>query len=727
MRKGSIVFAGLLAAYLLAGCASDNTASERASVSGAGIRTEETAPDKEGSFVTDHAVYTQTEKGIEQRDFDGKLLRTITYEDIGEESEFGILVTLLAVNPDEILYGNTEDDLCSIPLRRTEEGEIPLPEKHEVLVSSKEREEIDLDNALYVDKNYILYFSFDGRFHVRNRRDNENNVKAGNYEMSCDGENKFTCVGVRADWERDKEGDFVLLEGYKKDVQQKKPLYVHRIGSRETEKIADNFTAMSLADSGNGAFFYTGLLEGQEGGVSCDVWSYQCQAGEKKVLIRENEIREMLGAGENESCFVRRLSVRGDELWLDVMAGGRSRGLRYSLKDSGGLREDDAVFATEREADAGQKIQPIKDGDSKYSYCNDYMIYIETENGIEQRGLDGAYIRTIALKEGTLLYVNNEELIIQRYPGSYATAVLYTIPISREGDGEMPQVWKMEKITKVGADDEDLYAFNGCLYADERYLAYITCNHEFTVYDRSDKKFIKIKNAPETGHSIGGSMLDNKCGDCIIFKTKPVKEGKKRNVYGFSIYRLGEDRVEIIDENCYTAAPVLYYREGNKIFYGVQQSYDIWVYDAETGKKRVFIRGNDIKKAYKENKINFSGEDGTYFGGSIFTYGGRLYLMAEEAVFSCSPEDNSPVLQYEEKMTETLKENGVADYDIITIAEGKCLARYYEEGEGDAEEEDWEEEEDEPELYGYYDMESGVFHQITEDDPEMLYFKLTAE
>lgn len=374
----------------------------------------------------------------------------------------------------------------------------------------------------------------------------------------------------------------------------------------------------------------------------------------------------------------------------------------------------------------------VSDADRKYPYCNSRNLYVQNSqdtNTIVQYDLNGKKRQTFSLQEDlTMLYVNDEEIIVQKWKED-EPSVLYSVPIIQTESGDVLDVENIAEITKVGeeGDEEYVHTDEGYLYADKNYVVYISAYHVFYVYDRANKKFIKLKNDPELRANHGftnecSSILDNSDGEYVVFNTKPFRMNGK-NVYGFSVYRLGDDSVTLIDEKCYTAAPYLFWDEEQKVIYsytdeqkGETGADDVWIYDCKTKEKEILISAEQIRDFLAEHPDS----SGNSVEGSI----SEMYLDGNCLYLGNFKSDEPFVLKYDLSGKETLKmESGLndclkqlqrdGDIDAVAMLEGKCLMIVDEDGdEGDSDV-----------RYACFDMETGQYKMVTNEDEEKFYFQ----
>ncbi len=390
-------------------------------------------------------------------------------------------------------------------------------------------------------------------------------------------------------------------------------------------------------------------------------------------------------------------------------------------------------------------LQP--DANKKYQYANDGAVYVDTyeNHQIEQWSLDGELQETYTLPTekkkayDTIIYVNNEELFyfVQEEAGDDYR--IMRVPIRQTEDGQELLVEQQEFLFEV----EDLgYCGNSnvnhcAFYANQDYIVWINAYYvsyeesgptgRLHVYDRKAEKELAITEDPRIADNMElayyfsdeiVSVCSNVCGDRIIFNTDPLDEKEKK--YGFSVYTLGEDHAEVIDERCYEGAAYITDWDRQKVYYQITEDQSVWEYDCESGEKRELIPEQTFRSCYeKEGRKWFPEED----YDSFFLQGDILYIIKERSphdrpmIFSYSLEEDA--LQYEKAVTEKLhqcvgeieQENGADRYfdSAITILEGKLL--HYTDYE----------------QYYCIDLETAEMKRVYADDVEKIYFALMGQ
>ena len=351
----------------------------------------------------------------------------------------------------------------------------------------------------------------------------------------------------------------------------------------------------------------------------------------------------------------------------------------------------------------------------KYPYCNDDNVYVDTGAGVQQWRLDGTYVAA-PLKRGELLFVNNEELLYSKYrSGNNGDQIceIWSVPIKKtKGDDQLLTDQEKRILTVADGEYEDDVAK---LYADGKYVVYMTNGHEFCVYDRTEGKFIPIKNDPAANHGFTNgavSALTNVSSRYAVFNTKPLKSHYDPP-YGFSLYKLGDDKVKRIDDQCYTAAPYLLDPEREQVYYQRLDDETIWGYDCNTGKKEEVLSEKKLRRCCEEQGIEWKEISIDEF----YLDEGFLYLTDYDNnnVFRCRPDGKSEVVyerEVSEKLRQITRDSGalkeVSEIRFM-IMEHKVL--YY-----------VSYEDDEKTKYYCVDMDTHEIKEVTEKDPEKVLF-----
>ncbi len=291
---------------------------------------------------------------------------------------------------------------------------------------------------------------------------------------------------------------------------------------------------------------------------------------------------------------------------------------------------------------------------TRYPNANDYMVYIPTEDGIEQWSLDGKYQQTFSLDEEfsteDLLWVNNEEIIWCKYTDSAPyTAIMMRTPIRQNlvqiDYAEEVLIEKSEKIFSLegaesvcggfGLPDEPL----GSVYANEDYIISISDYSNLYVYDRKEKRQLKWTQKSKEKYEFSQyrkSAADMVCGDKILLHIGRQMENARKTKYGFAIYQFGDKKIDIIDDRCFGSAAYIADFSRDKVYYQIIDEQSIWQYDCQTGKRSELISENELKICYKQNQLLW---DEAYYNDSLFVDGDILYFVKNQdnpVIFSYS-------------------------------------------------------------------------------------------
>lgn len=279
-----------------------------------------------------------------------------------------------------------------------------------------------------------------------------------------------------------------------------------------------------IMTAGKGCFYYTGLSQKNKGG-RYDVWAYDCEKKQNRRLLTEEQIENLLPQSPSAGCdFIREMKAVDEKLYIEVRYAGNSYVLSYA-GDSGKLQVENHMKELIRHKKYDTD-KAITGGNNKYTCCNDRAMYISRGAGmIEERGLDGTYIRTIHTRGATLLFVNNEELILQyQCNTSVERYELYSVPIGHLDGNDYPDVNKKRKLAELSRGGETIWGDS--FYADSDFLVFISNYHSFSVFDRKKDDYIKLQNDPPANHYFDNiTMSANHMGNCFVFNTKPF--GKK--------------------------------------------------------------------------------------------------------------------------------------------------------------------------------------------------------
>lgn len=400
-------------------------------------------------------------------------------------------------------------------------------------------------------------------------------------------------------------------------------------------------------------------------------------------------------------------------------------GLLVLLCGCGGVSTGEYHHGTEAtvETKALETKALVTDADKKYVNCNNKNLYVQAADGtgrIRQYTLDGYETQTFMLPDDlSMLYVNDEEMIVQEWKED-EPSVLYSIPITQSESGDVLDVENIVEITKTGAEEDGEVSVHndGDLYADQNYLVYISDCHELYVYDRINKKFIELQNAPKANYEFSNvytSILACSDGEYVVFNTKPFQGDGEDVSYGFSVYHLGDDHITIIDEKCETTAPRLFWDEKQAVIYAYGSEYneetegdDVWIYDCQTRQKKILISSEEIRGFLDQ----YPYEDGGFAKGIIsemYVDGSILYMGiygSGDTLFLRYDLDDGGKLSMESELNGFLKKINDSDFVYrIAFTEGKCLIEW-----------------DDSDRYSCFDLKTGQNKPvITSEDMESFY------
>ncbi|MDE6568250.1 MAG: hypothetical protein K2K70_11035, partial [Lachnospiraceae bacterium] len=505
------------------------------------------------------------------------------------------------------------------------------------------------------------------------------------------------------------EGDgYIVLNQYRDGLVV--ALYAYQMGTGNVQKITDGISSESRIAYGDGKLFFTRLVDEQK----CDdynIYVYDMISGQKKVLASEVEIQDVLPEKPSDHAdFIRELAYDQGMLYLEVRYAGQSSVISCAV-DQGTLTVLDEMSELVRQREY-RIAEPIENGNSKYYNVNDHNIFEPIgEHGIVERTLDGAYVRTIHLPYD-FVYANNQELIYEFTPDPCGDSILYSIPLTYLDGNDYPEINRREILL---SDIDGV----GSFYADEKYLVYITSNHDFTVYDRQAQKFIDISGLPQERHS--GNIPDQISGKNVFFNSK--SENRKTDTFGFSLYHFGDNKVTRIDPRCYTSAPAYWCEDGKTIVYESHSDdgnevLEICSYNINTGDRTVLFTEKDLQAAFKQVTKNQDIE--TYF--ECFFASDKIFYLEEASkgnecwVFSYDLAGEGK-LEYESNLSTFINADRNLELGSVDVAEGKLFIKKCQ----------FDEDEyviESSVKYYYYDLSTGKHGEFGENDKEGLYLSL---
>lgn len=375
----------------------------------------------------------------------------------------------------------------------------------------------------------------------------------------------------------------------------------------------------------------------------------------------------------------------------------------------------------------------------KYPYANDRMVYIAQEDGtVEQWSVDGNYQKQFTLpiaqedeaSAEQLLWVDNEEIIWYDYgketedEGDYEDQHVYAAPIKQKGSGEEPDfdearelfVCSSEAQEINGVDpDLDFYYGLGSVYADDRYLIYLSSEDILFAYDRiSGGQPVEISPSDEYARRPDYACLPSLVtGERILYHTGREAGKINENSYGFWCYNLDSKESQIIDDRCPSKAAYVADQTRDKVYYQIIEDQSIWEWDCQNEERKELISEEQFQSCYEENDLVW---DDAYYDDSMFVEGDRLYFIKNQKnpkIFSYLFTEST--LYYEEKLTLAVQNSNCFNQQeeesslYLGIAGGKLLLRY-------------SIEDDEEEYYICIDLERAEGKAVGEEDGEKIYF-----
>lgn len=447
-------------------------------------------------------------------------------------------------------------------------------------------------------------------------------------------------------------------------------------------------------------------------------------------------------------------------LMASVLTGCGVAG-KDALTESPGTVSGD-ILSVNAGAVSGSILQPS--ANEKYQYANDAAVYVDKLYAcceIEQWSLDGTLQKTYTLpgepnaNTYELLYVNNEELFyIDDSSGEEQTETftgeetgddihrIMRVPIRRTGDGQELLMAQREFLLEAG--DINIIGRNSmyarAFYANEDYLVWIskgwydTKEEEYSsfdlhVFDREAGQELELSGGSDGVYAFFSdkiiSACTSVCGDSIIFQKWLLEE----DAWELSIYSLGEDRAETLDEMGDREGTYITDLDRGTVYYQNGTDQSVWEYDCESGEKREMISEQIFRNCYAREKLDWveSEDDDSHFDAdSFFLQGDTLYIMVEQNEASCrlfSYSLERGALQYEKAVTKALQQcrreleqcrkeiqqaYGIDRHYNTSgvILEGKLL--YYTDYE----------------QYYCIDLQTAKTKRVYADDGEKLYFSL---
>ncbi|MDE6852587.1 MAG: hypothetical protein K2J67_08880, partial [Lachnospiraceae bacterium] len=341
----------------------------------------------------------------------------------------------------------------------------------------------------------------------------------------------------------------------------------------------------------------------------------------------------------------------------------------------------------------------------KCPYANDSMVYICQEDGtIEQWSVDGSYQGQFNMpdSEGAftaeqLLWVDNEEIIWYTYGQETEDENVYgedqhvyAAPIEQKDTGEEPNFAETRELFVCSGSDQEIEGIDpemtwstglGTVYADDRYLIYLSGEKILFAYDRiSGGQPVEISPSDEYANIPDYAYLPSLVtGDGIVYHTGREPGKIDEGLYGFWCYNLGSKELQNMDDRCFSKAAYVADQARDKVYYQIAEDQSIWEWDCQNGERRELISERQFRRCYDENGLVW---DDAYYDDKLFVEEDRLYLMKDQKnpqIFSYLFAES--VLRYEEKLTWAVQNSGYSktqeeDDVYIEMIEGNLLLRY---------------------------------------------------
>lgn len=281
-------------------------------------------------FCNDRYMYYEDEQkdpetnkkiqGISQRTLEGEMVSFTPLEDMGNWDSF----LLCYVNNQEIfLRFYDKKGIWRIPIRQTEEGEIPeVDQMEKILPMALHSGKAPFSLVdMYGDEQVICYFDNGNGFQYR-----EYDRGTGKYrKLSCGKDKKFypPYSMVYCKTTDIMQEDYIILLG-------KHGLYRHKIGTSEIELIDDRFVHSYDAGpevvAAQGKFYLLGLMTKKKAasknafGENDIIWMYDMEKGKVEKLISLQDLKKVWkenGIQGNVFCFSS-LYVDQGRLYMEI-------------------------------------------------------------------------------------------------------------------------------------------------------------------------------------------------------------------------------------------------------------------------------------------------------------------------------------------------------------------------------------------------------------------------
>ena len=213
------------------------------------------------------------------------------------------------------------DELWSVPVRQTDgenrpgsqtggenrpgsqtDGENRPDCQDELLLDKAEKilEKADgIGGLLYVDENFIAWLDATSAVY------NEYDRREKKFISVCSGDKKNTYYAFPT-------GKYGMANGYERfssnsvllETEDNTSIYAHKVGSGKIERVATHYSdrysdGVNLACSGNRIYYttlhntYSDPYKEIEDEYSYDIWCYDGDTGENKILVREEQLRQI--------------------------------------------------------------------------------------------------------------------------------------------------------------------------------------------------------------------------------------------------------------------------------------------------------------------------------------------------------------------------------------------------------------------------------------------------
>ncbi len=397
--------------------------------------------------------------------------------------------------------------------------------------------------------------------------------------------------------------------------------------------------------------------------------------------------------------------------WLHMMLLACSAVLLSGCGDSGGKKEEskpssgkDGTVCEGAGGAVRSRVIAEPEPEAEKTFANDRNIYVMGKKGIEQRRLDGTFVRNWEVgKNNYLVYVDHEYVYyaVDYYPDEDGDenmcSDVFCIPIQKGADGDdvlLPE--QKEKVVK---------GLNGVVcfpcYINPDHLICVLSDYDYGLdllrYDRNRKK--------------AKGMLDEEYGGGLSFA---VVGGTLFSYLDgvLSCQKLDSDgQVKLAsDWLCTWSSRYFFYKDGRRYM----------LYDEEKQEAELLNAEDLLEKTAQVEQISRSGIylDAKY-GERLFYSGNTLYAQiiynAEQqenaamerrkcALFSLDLRQEEKEWHYEKEMSDVFQEgSGQGRGFFVGIVRKKAFFVIWTERDEDA-------------VYGYFDLKNGVVRTFAKYD-----------